>query len=471
MKKLSLLLLCSALVATTFTFESCVKKGNDAPIDNTGFDPNLKVTHTIAQLLAMPTGVAITQDVVVSGVVVMDDRSGNYYKKFVIQDATGGLEINLDQNNIYNDYPVGRKVYIKCKGLSMATYGGMVQLGYGLDERQSIVSIPFVMADNFIVKANYPNTIKVDTFTYDELANANANGTRLNTLVAIRDVEFANGAYGMPFAAPNATTNRALNGCGAASSGIVVRSSNYARFQPTLTPTGKGVIVGLYTKYNATPQLIIRDVNDLNFVAERCDGSIPVAPVFITIDSLRNKYAGSPLSLSGIKITGTVISDRANGNGNGQNLIIQQGNKGIMIRFTSAHSFNLGDSVVVITNGTSLEEFRGTLQVNNTQLSTASRVGTGTITPTILTLLDLNNNFEAHESTLVKILNATVAGSGSFGGNQTLSDGTATITLYTATGASFSGTATPTTAKNFSGIAGQYDATKQLQMRNITDVE
>lgn len=272
MKKLSLLLLCGTLAASTLTFNACVKKGHDEPIDNTGNDPKIPVTHTIAQVLAMPIGTAITEDVVVSGIVVMDDRSGNYYKKFVIQDETGGLEINLDQNNIYNDYPVGRKVYIKCKGLTMGTYGGMIQLGYGLDERQSIVAIPFAMADNFIVKANYPNPIKVDTFSYDELANAEANGARLNTLVAIRNTQFTN--PGQPYAAPSGTTNRDLEGCGASGTGIVLRTSNYSRFQPVTTPTGSGVIVGLYTKFvsgsRSTPQLFIRDTTDVRFSGARC---------------------------------------------------------------------------------------------------------------------------------------------------------------------------------------------------------
>lgn len=298
MKKLSLLFICSALVATTFTFDSCVKKGNDAPIDNTGNDPNLKVTHTIAEVLAMPVGTAITEDVIVSGIVVMDDRSGNYYKKFVIQDETGGLEINLDQNNIYNDYPVGRKVYIKCKGLTLGTYGGMLQMGYGLDERQSIISIPFAMADNFIVKANYPNPIKVDTFTYDELANASNNTARLNTLVAIRNTQFVQA--GQPYAAPNSTTNRDLEGCGATGTGIVLRSSNYARFQPVTTPSGSGVIVGLYTKFvsgtRATPQLFIRDTSDVHFTNARCGSA---AGVTLFSEDFSGGTANAPVVITG----------------------------------------------------------------------------------------------------------------------------------------------------------------------------
>lgn len=57
----------------------------------------------------------------------MDDRSGNYYKTLVIQDATGGIEVKFD-GYLYNQFPVGRQVYIKCKGLVLTDYAGLTQL-------------------------------------------------------------------------------------------------------------------------------------------------------------------------------------------------------------------------------------------------------------------------------------------------------------------------------------------------------
>lgn len=474
MKKLSLLLLCGSLAASTFTFNACVKKGHDEPIDNTGNDPKIPVTHTIAQLLAMPVGAAITQDVVVSGVVVMDDRSGNYYKKFVIQDETGGLEINLDQNNIYNDYPVGRKIYLKCKGLTMGIYGGMIQLGYGLDERQSVVPIPFTMADNFVVKANYPNNIKVDTLNFDDLSNVSGNAARLNTLVAIRNVQFTENNADVTYAAANATTNRRIEGCGAATNSVdfAIRTSNYSRFQPVKTPTGSGVIVGIYTKFNAQPQLIIRDTSDVKFGALRCDGNPFQPPVLTSIADVRAMYSGAAQLLSRVKITGTVISDRVGANGQDRNMIIQQGNSGIMVRFTGTHSFNVGDSLMVLLSGASLEEYNGTLQANNTPVGNAARVGAGTIIPKVMTLADLNTDFETYESTLVRIMNATAGPAGStYNGNKTLTDATGSITLYTAASAIFSGSILPAAPMTFTGIVGQFNSTKQLQIRNLNDVQ
>src|SRR5690606_31796116 len=66
-------------------------------------------------------------------------------------------------------------------------------------------------------------------------------------------------------------------GCGAANTGegLVVRTSNYAKFQPATIAGGSGVIVGLYTRYNNTAQLVIRDTTDVHFGPVRCDGSTP----------------------------------------------------------------------------------------------------------------------------------------------------------------------------------------------------
>ncbi|HRP88817.1 MAG TPA: DUF5689 domain-containing protein [Edaphocola sp.] len=297
MKKIAILLTFT-FIGTTLFMNSCIKKGNDVPADESSYDPNLKVTHTISELLAMPLNTKITEDVTISGVVVMDDRSGNYYKKFVIQDTTGGIEINIDQNNIYNDYPIGRKVYVKCKGLTLAAYGGMKQLGYGIDERSSVVAIPFNMADEYIIKANYPNPIIVDTFTYDQLANVVGADKYLNKLVAIKDVQFKEGSYGVSYAQSNTTTNRYLEGCNASSSNIVLRTSNYSKFQAALTPTGSGTIVALYTKYNTTPQLIIRDTSDVNFKPERCGGA-PLPGVTIYSEDFNSGTKSTDINIPG----------------------------------------------------------------------------------------------------------------------------------------------------------------------------
>jgi hypothetical protein len=454
------------LIGIAVNFSSCLKKEFDTPPDESGIDPHLQVTHTIAQLKSLPQ-TQIDSDVVISGIVCMDDRSGNYYKKIVIQDSTGGIEVLIDQTNLYTDYPVGRKIYIKCKGLTLGGYHGLPQLGSAPDAQGSLTMINGTAVSEFIVKANFPNAIKVDTLTYNDLKVPGQNVSRLNTLVAIRDVQFADADAGVPYAPPTATFNRSLATC-SASGGIVVRSSNYANFQPILTPTGQGVIVGLYTRYDDAAQLIIRDTTDVRMYGPRCGNG---ATSLVTIDSIRKLFTGGTVTLETYKITGVVISDKSAGNQQGQNLVLQQGERGIVLRFSGSHTFNLGDSITVNVTGGALAEYNNLLQISGLQTGAAFKSGTGTVTPRLATIQDINSNFEAWESTLVKIANVTFP-SGTYSGNKVISDGSGgTITLYTISGASFANENMPAGTKTITGITGQFGTTKQIQIRNLSDIQ
>jgi len=63
----------------------------------------------------------------------------------IVDDGTAGIAIKLDISNYYTDYPVGREVYVKLKGLTLSYYGGLVQIGGFKDTvnaSPSLASIP-----------------------------------------------------------------------------------------------------------------------------------------------------------------------------------------------------------------------------------------------------------------------------------------------------------------------------------------
>lgn len=97
-----------------------------------------EVNTTIAQLKQLYTtpgkAVLITDDLVIGGQVVSSDVAGNVYRSFYIQDNTGAIEIKIGKSALYNDYKLGQWVYVKCKGLALGQYGGMLQLGYRTDQ-------------------------------------------------------------------------------------------------------------------------------------------------------------------------------------------------------------------------------------------------------------------------------------------------------------------------------------------------
>ena len=81
---------------------SCFKKKFEPPKSDSIFDPKLNVTHQIKDIKDFPQN-KITEDIVISGIIIMNDEHGNIFKKLIIQDETAGIEILLDQTNIFTD--------------------------------------------------------------------------------------------------------------------------------------------------------------------------------------------------------------------------------------------------------------------------------------------------------------------------------------------------------------------------------
>jgi len=76
---------------------------------------------------------------IIGGRVSTTDQPGNFYKSLYIQDETGGIELKIGKNGLYNDYLEGQMLYVVCDGLYIGEYGykasssggnGMVQIGY-----------------------------------------------------------------------------------------------------------------------------------------------------------------------------------------------------------------------------------------------------------------------------------------------------------------------------------------------------
>ena len=140
-KKISTRLFSLLLLAmVSFNFVSCREDEFDEPPLN-GTDPNLTVNMTIDSLKRLYSDsiinfnkiITIDSNWVIAGVVTADDKSGNYYKTMVIEDATAGISIRLDMSDFNVEYPIGRRVYVKLKGLVMGDYGELIQIGGYID--------------------------------------------------------------------------------------------------------------------------------------------------------------------------------------------------------------------------------------------------------------------------------------------------------------------------------------------------
>ncbi|MBQ9583211.1 MAG: hypothetical protein IJR25_02655 [Bacteroidales bacterium] len=101
-------------------------------------EPNI----TIADLCAMyitATPWNIDRNLIIAGKVSTTDKPGNFYKSLYIQDETGGIELKIGKNGLYNYYSPGQTLKVRCFGMTLGMYGyksgnyggqGMIQLGY-----------------------------------------------------------------------------------------------------------------------------------------------------------------------------------------------------------------------------------------------------------------------------------------------------------------------------------------------------
>lgn len=244
---------------------SCVP--NDAELPPvTGEDPNIKVTATIAQVKAMYTGTAfeLSDTLVVSGLVVADDESGNFYKSIVIQDATAGILIRMDASNLFQTYPVGRRLFIKLGGLWIGEYNGLIQLG-GAKAVGTVNEVDYINSsifDKVILKGTFNNSVVPVDVDITSL-----NSSHQNMLIRLTNVQFLTSDSGVAYA-PGVATNRMLEDC--SGNPIIVRTSSYCNFAYDLTPGGNGELVCIYSQYSTTPQLILRDPSDLKMNGPRC---------------------------------------------------------------------------------------------------------------------------------------------------------------------------------------------------------
>lgn len=275
MKNLSKFIKLNAFIcALLLGFSSCIHENFDEPpIGGSSVDltpnttiSNLKTQHTFGEFEE------IEEDIIIEGWVIANDESGNYYKTIVIQDASGGIDIRINTNGLYNDYPVGQKVYVKCQGLYMSDYNRLIQLGgsVGTDNNGNPIlnGIEEALFQEHILKGNEFQLLEPEVVTVSDLSDA-----RVSTLVKLENVQFSDRELANTYAdaVNKRSANLTVEDCNGAS--VTLRSSGYADFAAETVPQGKGTLIGVYSVFGATGQFYIRNTGDVIMTGDRCTGS------------------------------------------------------------------------------------------------------------------------------------------------------------------------------------------------------
>ena len=266
-----------AFVCAIFT--GCIDNDWDIPGTDGSEYGNQAVTETnlvsIAQLKQKYATVIyngsyelIKEPMQIKGVVTGNDIGGNIYSQIAIEDGTASIIICIAQGGLFGQMQVGREILIELKGLYIGGYGQQPEIGtpYTNANGRTYVS----RMSRAIWQQHYKllgmKSVSPIDFDKSKVNNADYMKENCGRLMTIKDVRFQ-GANGKKVYAADKdkdaanSVNRALQGI--SSNQIVVRTSTYADFANKPLPQGEVDITGIFTRYNNTWQVLIREESDV----------------------------------------------------------------------------------------------------------------------------------------------------------------------------------------------------------------
>ena len=241
----------------------CGVKLSDEPIDaeNPGGnvtpeptpDPTPGGTKTIAEIVALGNGAALSGTI--EGIVVSNMSLNNLTSKkgLYVQDATGALQFYLAANH---ELAFGTKVQIDLTGATLGEYNGAVQVS-GL----ALEKITTVSTGNTVT----PKTVTIADF----LANKYEG-----QYIAIEGVQVAASDLSKTWVVDGAHTS--INMEDAAGNKFVVFSSKYASYGAETVAQGSGTIKGISSISKGAIQIIFAQESDFaGLTGTRFDGTTP----------------------------------------------------------------------------------------------------------------------------------------------------------------------------------------------------
>jgi hypothetical protein len=447
--------------------------------------------------------VLFEEDLVVSGFVVSDDTSGNHYKLLYLQDAPENPKVSLpvliDQTQLHADYPVGRKVFLKLKGLSIGYRFGVLSLG--VNQGGTLAPIHSSKIDEHLFRSCEQVPIVPKKVTLSEL-----NTSMVGMWVVLEHMQFAAKERGNSYADTGThSVDRMLQQVSEnclLEAEIPLRTSGFSSFKSESLPLGKGPVKALLTAYYSDLQLVLHSPEDLGFSEERCADSAQLSAT-LGFEEVLQMYQGTLVEFGleeSMVLEGFVISSDREGNFT-KRIVLQDAfenpSLGLQILTDEEEThqqFVLGQKVFFKLNRLYMDRVNGVLSVGYTDGKTVEEIGEGALldfvvpTEEIQTLVPLSKelselNTESFQNTLVRIeklqLVANELGkayayySGDAAADRTLETCGVLqkIKLYTEGGASFAHESFPKGYGNITGVLSRDDQELKVQIRSLADVE
>lgn len=264
-------------------------------------DPNSVTTKTVAEVKKLYPGTftQITGNFLLKGQVTANDETGNLYKYLYVEDETGGIKININKVNLYQDsrFKVGKELFIKLKDLWIGNVNGELQLGQPFNGNAGQIAEADVY--KFFFDSNKPRTAVIATEkTIDQLKPED-----VGRYITIKNVQFIDSDLFKTYADGTTATNRTIEDCSKKT--IIIRTSGFADFAGSEVDTGKGDVFAILNIFNGTYQLTIPFQRDADFDNPRCDGTMPKPLTTLFSDGFDNLNQWTTTNVKGTQVWGT----------------------------------------------------------------------------------------------------------------------------------------------------------------------
>lgn len=220
----------------------------------------------------------IEKDMMIKAVVTGNDVSGNIYNQVSVQDASGAIIIAINGSGLSGYLPVGQEILVNLKGLYIGSYKKLPQIG-GVNTKLSDGSLGMGKIERAIWNEHFKilnpgeadaSTVVPEEFDLTKLTDAAYMDANVGKLMTLKKVKFAS-ANGTNVWAPDDTNTSlelidAETGKRINKNNLVVRNSGYSKFANEVVPQGVFDITGIFTRYNNTWQIVLRNTDDLKSV-------------------------------------------------------------------------------------------------------------------------------------------------------------------------------------------------------------
>ncbi|MBA0883409.1 DUF5689 domain-containing protein [Flavobacterium undicola] len=263
--------------------------------------PDIPVNKTVAnvQKTAAEIVAQYPYDDVIEAYVVSSDENGNFFKTISFQTlatATNpavGFSVPIDATNLYVDYRVGNKVYVKLKNQYTDLYYGGLRIGGLYVNAFNQGGVGRLSQNDYkkVLHASCTNVKEEQLVRSIDLGEI--NDSHLNTLIELSNVQFTEPAIGRHYYEETNDVGGATNWNLVDKNGnqLIFRTSSFADFSKSMVPNGSGKVRGVLTKYATDYQLVVRKETDVSMPGKR---NIP-----FFVEDFQSVADGSNLNLPG----------------------------------------------------------------------------------------------------------------------------------------------------------------------------